>query len=76
MGDRELKMFKYHNTLYIIDPQINDPYKAASEISYFTIEELPTRNAGLVDYFSQEAITIKEVSQDFVVSDGDHFESF
>ena len=75
MGDRELKMFKLDHTLYIIDPKINSPEKISNAVSYFTIDELPSPG-GLVDFFSQEAIQIKDVSQEYYVKDSDSFESY
>ena len=36
IGDRNLKMFKYHHTLYIIDPDVQN---AQESIKYFTIED-------------------------------------
>jgi hypothetical protein len=33
MGDKDLKMFKYHNTLYIIDPKIDSTYQVTKSLS-------------------------------------------
>jgi hypothetical protein len=73
MGDKELKMFKYNNTLYIIDQKIDSPKKANNAISYITIDSLPTREIGIVDFFSQEAIEVKDISSQYIMQAGENF---